>query len=92
MRWTGRLPRGWCIVLDLEPIKERLAEWDRFGGCQECALDGDVADLVAEVERLNEVVAAMDREHAELIAFLVSVPSSMQCACGRTVTLDVGSD
>jgi hypothetical protein len=40
--------------------------------------------LVAEVEALRE-------QHAELIAFLVSVPSSMQCACGRTVTLDVGS-
>jgi hypothetical protein len=83
-------------VLDLELIKARLAEFAGLPGPvsvdEYVAFPGDVLDLVAEVERLNEVVAAMDREHAELIAFLVSVPSSMQCACGRTVTLDVGSD
>jgi hypothetical protein len=76
-------------VLDLEPIKAKLA-------IQSIApppwYDDEVRALIKEVERLNDVVAAMDREHAELIAFLVSVPLSMQCACGRTVTLDVGSD
>jgi hypothetical protein len=87
--------------LDLDQIRARLdrvcgdgqrdlsySEWED----EQLRLVNDVPALVAEVERLNEVVAAMDREHAELIAFLVSVPSSMRCACGRTVTLDVGSD
>jgi hypothetical protein len=71
-------------VLDLEPI-------GRAWSCYELDSDmcasavGHIPALIAEVESLRE-------QHAELIAFLVSVPSSMQCACGRTVTLDVGSD
>jgi hypothetical protein len=76
-------------VLDLEPIRARLAEFAGLPGPvgvdEYVAFPGDVLDLIAEVEALRE-------QHAELIAFLVSVPSSMQCACGRTVTLDVGSD
>jgi hypothetical protein len=89
MRWTGRSPRGRCRVLDLKPIKDRvgLKNFCDYGLTSDpdwIQINTDINALVAEVEALRE-------QHAELIAFLVSVPSSMQCACGRTVTLDVGS-
>jgi hypothetical protein len=67
-------------MLDLEPIKADVAGGEYYG-----LANDTIPALIAEVESLRE-------QHAELIAFLVSVPSSMQCACGRTVTLDVGSD
>jgi hypothetical protein len=74
-------------VLDLEPIKERLAEWryQSFDGrfyCQECALDGDVADLIAEVELLREI--ALGYQSSECQEFHIS---SDNCRCGTVESL-----
>jgi hypothetical protein len=76
-------------VLDLEPIKGRvgLKNFCDYGLTSDpdwTQINTDINALIAEVEAHREQIA-------EMVAFLVAVPSSMQCACGRTVTLDVGS-
>ena len=66
-------------MLDLEPIKLDIS----------CFSTGEfpehhVTDLIAEVELLR-------RQLDEMMAFLMSVPDSVLCECGRVCELDVES-